>query len=646
MKPATDITPLLSAKKVERMGFSYFRWMKKLLIVYAALLVLPYMALAQLIPDTGQTKCYDEVGNEINPCPLPGEPFYGQDAQYITNQQSYTKLDASGNDLPDTATEWVMVRDNVTELTWEVKTEDGSIHDKDLISDPYEVQDVFITTLNVQNFGGFNDWRLPTIKDLSFITNMDTHSPTINTAYFPFTMTTYYWSSSANLQGPWFVHFNRGNVRTYPLLSTLRARAVRGGQSTNNFIDNGNGTVSDTHAGLMWQQATSLDTYTWEQALVYCESLSLAGYHDWRLPNRNELQSLVDYATVGPSIDTDFFPTNLGTFQCWSSTTNPYNSFHAEAWENDFGFGFVDTRAKSSNRYGYVRAVRGGLCGLLGDSDGDTVCNDTDNCTEKYNPLQFDCDGDGAGDICDADTIDHDEDGIDITCDNCPNIPNSNQGDNDLDGTGDACDECTDTDSDNYGNPGFSNNTCLLDNCPDTFNPDQTDIDNDSYGDVCDNCPSTSNTDQEDTYPPGGNNIGDACDCECDFDCSGRVDANDVTAFLGDFGRSTFNNPCTNATPCNGDVDCNANVDALDVNIFLEDFGRSQFNKPCPPCVVEDWCVYTTTTTTIYESECFTSSDCQLGYCCCYSDYCQVGICMEDSELCVGGGPICQFVCR
>jgi len=47
------------------------------------------------IPDTGQTKCYDDLENEINPCPLPGQPFYGQDAQYSCNPHSYTKLDGN-----------------------------------------------------------------------------------------------------------------------------------------------------------------------------------------------------------------------------------------------------------------------------------------------------------------------------------------------------------------------------------------------------------------------------------------------------------------------------------------------------------------------------------------------------------------------
>ena len=121
---------------------------------------------------------------------------------------------------------------------------------------------------------------------------------------------------------------------------------------------------------------------------------------------------------------------------------------------------------------------------------------------------------------------------------------------------------------------------------------DTDDSDEDGTGNICDNCPETPNPLQEDTHPPQGNGIGDACDCECDFDCSGGVDATDVTAFLSDFGRSTFNNPCTNAEPCNGDVDCNGSCDANDVTNFLTDFGRSQFNNPCPACEVGDWCVY------------------------------------------------------
>ena len=166
---------------------------------------------------------------------------------------------------------------------------------------------------------------------------------------------------------------------------------------------------------------------------------------------------------------------------------------------------------------------------------------------------------------------------------------------------------CVDFDGD-----GFNDD---LDNCPADYNPDQEDIDCDGIGDICDglidcteglncdsdcdgfynqsdNCPNDYNPNQEDNYPPQGNGIGDACDCEADFNCDGNVDAGDVTDFLTDFGRSTFFNPCTNGAPCNGDFNCDANVDAADVTKFLEDFGRSEFFNPCPACEVGTWCSY------------------------------------------------------
>ena len=117
--------------------------------------------------------------------------------------------------------------------------------------------------------------------------------------------------------------------------------------------------------------------------------------------------------------------------------------------------------------------------------------------------------------------------------------------------------------------------------------PDNDDI---CFGD--DNCPSHYNPDQEDNYPPGGNGIGDACDCEANFDCDQDVDANDVTAFLTDFGRSQYYRPCSNEDPCKGDFSCDGDVDASDVTKFLEDFGRSQYYNPCPACVAGAWCVY------------------------------------------------------
>ena len=141
--------------------------------------------------------------------------------------------------------------------------------------------------------------------------------------------------------------------------------------------------------------------------------------------------------------------------------------------------------------------------------------------------------------------------------------------DADSDGAGDACD-----------------------NCPALSNPDQEDGDYDQRGNACDNCPEHSNPDQTDSFPPHGNGIGDACDCEGNFDCDEDLDGTDASLFKTDFGRSEFNAPCEAGSPCHGDFECDSDVDGSDAMRFKEDFGRSPFLNPCPACVVQDWCTY------------------------------------------------------
>jgi len=97
---------------------------------------------------------------------------------------------------------------------------------------------------------------------------------------------------------------------------------------------------------------------------------------------------------------------------------------------------------------------------------------------------------------------------------------------------------------------------------------------------------------QEDSYPPQSNGLGDACDCEGNFDCDSDCDGTDAAKFKTDFGRSGFNSPCINSEPCNGDFDCDVDVDGTDAALFKSDFGRSGFIDPCPACEVSAWCVY------------------------------------------------------
>ncbi len=147
-----------------------------LIVWLIVLLVSPVFA--QPVPDTGQTKCYDNT-KEI-PCPPEGEPFYGQDANYNINPPSYTKLDANGNVVSDSAASWVMVRDNVTGPIWEVKTNKDGVKN---YNDPHDADNTytwydpdpgtnggdagtpgngtdtkdFIDALNTARFGGFED---------------------------------------------------------------------------------------------------------------------------------------------------------------------------------------------------------------------------------------------------------------------------------------------------------------------------------------------------------------------------------------------------------------------------------------------------------------------------------------------------------
>jgi hypothetical protein len=99
---------------------------------------------------------------------------------------------------------------------------------------------------------------------------------------------------------------------------------------------------------------------------------------------------------------------------------------------------------------------------------------------------------------------------------------------------------------------------------------------------------------QEDSYPPLGNGIGDACDCEGNFNCGtdSDVDGSDAALFKGDFGRSVLVEPCTGESPCNGDFNCDGDADGTDASLFKADFGRSSMQKPCPACVAGEWCSY------------------------------------------------------
>ena len=119
---------------------------------------------------------------------------------------------------------------------------------------------------------------------------------------------------------------------------------------------------------MIWQKCTagqgttlgncttgSATTYTWSNAISYCESLSLGGRTDWRLPNVNELRSIINFTkATSPSIDSTAFPNTQSLNYCSSST---FSQDINNALYVNFGKGYIYDLSKTS--INSVRCVTG-----------------------------------------------------------------------------------------------------------------------------------------------------------------------------------------------------------------------------------------------------------------------------------------------
>ena len=327
------------------------------------------------IVDTGQETCYDN-SDPIAP-PSAGEPFCGQDAQY-QGVQFFFIDNGDGT-----------VTDINTGLMWQQTPSPTSFGWQDAMD--------YCTSLDL---AGYDDWRAPTLKELFSISDFSSGWPYIDTSYFDLvgevvSKDEQYWSSNyyyvgtthGGLETAFGVNHGTGHIKGYPLGETgpgpsgNYVRAVRGDTTygQNVFNDNGDGTVTDQATGLMWMQADSIEPLDWEHALAYADSLSLAGYDDWRLPNIKELQSIVDYSGVFPAIDLLFECTGIineagdpdyGYY--WSGTSSyfgPDAPDYYYAWYTAFGFA-VDDAGQDSHGAGAVRfdtKVEGGPSGEGGE---------------------------------------------------------------------------------------------------------------------------------------------------------------------------------------------------------------------------------------------------------------------------------------
>ncbi len=304
------------------------------------------VALSYPIVDTSQSACYGNTS--AIPCPATGLAFFGQDAQWARFPAHYVA-----------STDGVTVADLVTGLTWQHSPDtngDGKVSVADKLT--WAGAQARPAALNAAKFGGFDDWRLPTIKELyslirftgtdpSGLAGSDTSAlvPFLDTEYFDFVygdttageriIDSQYASSNVYV-GPelpteggklFGVNFADGRIKGYGLKmiggaeKTFFVQCVRGNPAygVNDMQDNGDGTVTDLATGLMWSRDDSGKGMNWADALAWVAARnaeSYLGHADWRLPHVKELQSLVDYArspdtTASAAIDPVFACTSI-----------------------------------------------------------------------------------------------------------------------------------------------------------------------------------------------------------------------------------------------------------------------------------------------------------------------------------------------
>lgn len=327
---------------------------------YAADSLPPYA-----IVDTGQAKCYN-ASVEVA-CPATGTAFYGQDAQFTDHASHYT-IGANG----------ATVYDNVSGLTWQSSPEtngDGALSKADKMT--YAKALAYCTAQGVASAQGFNDWRLPTIKELYSLidfrgTDPSGYSGTDTSALTPFIDKTYfnfaygdthageriidsqYASSTVYVAHPvssgnaklFGVNFADGRIKGYDLVmpggnveKTFFVQCVRGNPDygVNTFVDHGDQTITDSATGLMWATFDSGVAMNWQNALAWVQTQNATnhlGYNDWRMPNAKELQSILDYsrsptttqsAAINPIFNATAFTNEGGQIDWpwyWASTTH------------------------------------------------------------------------------------------------------------------------------------------------------------------------------------------------------------------------------------------------------------------------------------------------------------------------------------
>lgn len=329
-------------------------------------------------PGTGQITCHDEQGRQI------GCEGSGQDAEF-----------RHGMPWPEPRFEGCgrIVFDRLTGLIWARNATLGEL--------PMTWQEAlaFVAAMNREGMLGFSDWRLPNRRELRSLVSHQSRRLALPEGHpFVDVFAGWYWSSTSAAGAPahaWYVNMDggrmfyggkdqsflawpvRGESRVLP--GTGQTACYDGAGETIPCREAGqdgesrcglawpvprfhlqDGTVLDRLTGLVWLQTATLapEGTTWQGALAAVARLNMEHGGGWRLPNINELESLVDCAAANPALPEGhpFFGVRDAY---WSSTTSLYEPDWAWALYLDKGAVGVGQKRQARFHAWPVQSLRG-----------------------------------------------------------------------------------------------------------------------------------------------------------------------------------------------------------------------------------------------------------------------------------------------